>query len=210
MSLRILLVDDQPEVLDVLRRILADEKGIDGEPYRVEVESDHRHALERLHGERFEVVVVDMASPARHDEGLDVVRALSARSPVTIVLTAHPSYPNCVESMRAGAWDYLEKNPHDDTDPYDRLLASIRRGCEERLSRPDLGCPDPNARWAHEHFADLVERYPGEVVAILDEAVVDHAPEYAQLAERVEDRQRFPLVRPYLFAVPDPTGETAE
>jgi len=32
-------------------------------------------------------------------------------SSIKIVLTAHPLYQNCVKCLKAGAFDYIEKNP---------------------------------------------------------------------------------------------------
>jgi DNA-binding NtrC family response regulator len=206
--MRILVVDDQPEVLKSLGRVLSSAQGIDGEPYQVTLEQSHEKALDLVRRERFEVVVVDMVTQQRQDEGLDLLRALTAKSPITIVLTAYPSIPNCVAAMRAGVWDYLEKAPHDGSDPYDALLRSIEEGCRQRRDQPDLGRPDPNAQWVHENLESLMEAYPGQVVAILYGEVVEHGPTYGEVLDRLKGK--FPLVRPYVFSIPDPTEEVIE
>ncbi len=212
--MRILVVDNQPDMLESLVKVLSSAQGIDGGPYKVTPEQSYDKALDILKQERFEVVVVDADGGESRKEGLDaigpmrIVQALMDKSPITIVLTSSPSLSNCVAAIRAGVWDYLEKNSHDGSEFYDNLLRSIKEGCQHRLAQPDLGRPDPNARWVHENLKCLMEQYPGQVVAILDEEVLEYAPTYGEVLDRLEGK--FFLTRPYLFLVPDPTIEVIE
>lgn len=212
--MRILVVDNQPDMLESLVKVLSSAQGIDGAPYKVMPEQSHEKALDILKQKRFEVVVVDADGGESRNEGLGaigamhIVHALMDKSPITIVLTAYPSLPNCVAAMRAGAWDYLEKKPHDGSEFYDNLLRSIKEGCQHRLAQPDLGRPDPNARWVHENLKFLMEQYAGQAVAILDEKVLEHGPTYGEVLDRLDGK--FFLTRPYLFLIPDPTLEMIE
>jgi len=211
--MRILVVDNQPEMLESLVKVLSSAQGIDGAPYKVTPEQSHEKALDILKQERFEVVV-NADGGESDNEGLEaigamrIVHALMDKSPITIVLASSPSLPNCVAAIRAGAWDYLEKKPHDGSEFYDNLLRSIKEGCQHRLAQPDLGRPDPNARWVHENLKCLMQQYPEQVVAILDERVLEHGPTYGEVLDRLEGK--FFLTRPYLFLVPDPTLEMIE
>ncbi len=199
--MKVLVVDDQPEVLEPLGTIISNAADIDGSPYDVVTMSDHAAAVRRLDLERFDIVVVDMRTDARTDEGMDLVRELAERSAVTIVYTAYASLPDCVRAMRAGAWDYQSKIPDDGSDAYDNLLHSMAAGCRNRREQPDLGRPDPRVRWAHEHLERLVEGHAGRFVAILDGEVVEVGDSYDEVWARVSE-QPF-LVRPFVFAVPD-------
>ncbi|MHC4481430.1 MAG: response regulator, partial [Planctomycetota bacterium] len=106
--MKVLVIDDEPEVLKQIERVIASAKDPEGAPFEVTAEADHRAALRRLDEGRFDIVVTDMYMGPDDNEGLTILRQLTDKSPITIVLTAYPSIPNCVESMRAGAWDYLE------------------------------------------------------------------------------------------------------
>lgn len=203
--MRIFVIHDQREVLNTLDETLSSAKGIDGKPYEVIPEQDHQKALELVQQERFEVIVVDMVTDERLDEGLDIVRMLAGKSPVTIVLTAYPSISNCVAAMRGGAWDYLEKNPGDGSDPYENLLRSIEEGCNQRRKQLDLGQPDPNAQWIHENLEWLSQRYAGRAIAVLYEQILYDAPTYGEVLDYLKDK--FFLIRPCVFLVPDPNKE---
>ena len=204
--MRVLAIDDEPEVLRQIEKAIAGADGIDGKPYDVIGLDDHEEALRRLDGERFDVVITDMVMGPDEAEGLEILRQLTDKSPVIIVLTAYPSTPNCVASIRAGAWDYIEKVPKDESDPYETLIKSIREACEFRLAHPLAGRSNPDAKWVHEHLGELMEKHPGEMVAVLDGKVVDHGRSYGELAERVKGA--YPLAQPMMVSIPDATVET--
>ncbi len=206
--MRVLAIDDQPEALKQIEKAIASDRGPDGRAYEVVALADHNEALKRLDAERFDVVITDMVMGADEEEGLSVLRKLTDKSPITIVLTAYPSIPNCVASMRAGAWDYLEKVPDDGSDAYRNLLDSLREACRYRMEHPDAGRFDPDAKWVHEHLAELAGDYGGKVVAVLDQEVIDHDEDYAKLVERLKGMSA--VARPMIVSIPDPKVEAIE
>jgi DNA-binding NtrC family response regulator len=117
---RILVADDQPDILDALRLLLSDEG------YEVTAARSPGEALERLEGAEFDVAILDLnytRDTTSGQEGLDLmerIRALDPTLPV-LVVTAWSSVSGAVEAMRRGARDYIEK-PWDD----ERLLADVR------------------------------------------------------------------------------------
>jgi DNA-binding NtrC family response regulator len=204
--MKVLAIDDEPEALKQIEKAIASAQGPDGRPYEVAALTDHHEALKRLESEHFDVVITDMVMGTEEGEGLAILRELTDKSPITIVLTAHPSVSNCAASMRAGAWDYLEKVPDDRSDPYENLLQSLREACRFRIAHPEAGRSSPDTRWVHEHLGELVEKYGGEVVAILDGKVVDHDKAYGPVRDRV--KERYPVARPTLISIPDASVET--
>ena len=206
--MKVLAIDDQPEVLKQIEKALAAAEGPDGSPYEVVGMVDHEAALERLDAEHFDVVIADMVMGAQENEGLAILRALTDKSPITIVLTAYPSISNCVESMRAGAWDYIEKVPEDESDPYETLLRSVRQACEVRMAHPHAGRINPDSTWVRHHIGELMEEYGGEVVAVLDGKVVDHDAMYGALIDRVNER--YPVTPPTIVSIPDPKVDAVE
>ena len=109
-----LVVDDDPNMVSMLRRTL----GFEG--YRVSTAEDGESALRTAERERPDVVVLDVMLPGI--DGLDVCRRLRSRHDVPILLlTARGSVPDRVAGLDAGADDYLPK-------PFavDELLARVR------------------------------------------------------------------------------------
>ncbi|NOZ25415.1 MAG: sigma-54-dependent Fis family transcriptional regulator [Nitrospirae bacterium] len=101
---RILVIDDDVTVRDVLKDFLISEK------YSVSLEENGLDGLERLRKEYFDVVFLDLAMPVMG--GMDVLKAMkdtpNADTPC-IIITAYGTVKNAVEAMRAGAFDYVTK-----------------------------------------------------------------------------------------------------
>jgi DNA-binding NtrC family response regulator len=118
--LRILVADDQPDVLEAIRLLL---KAEGFETATVESPGEVRDAIEK--GD-FDLALIDLnytRDTTSGKEGLDLLsalRELDATLPV-VVMTAWGSVGGAVEAMQRGARDYIEK-PWDN----DRLLTTIR------------------------------------------------------------------------------------
>jgi two-component system response regulator MprA len=111
----ILVVDDEPAVLQALRRALA------FEGYKVRTADDGRAALDSLLSDPADAVLLDVSMPGI--DGLEVCRRLRAagdRTPI-LMLTARHATADRVAGLDAGADDYLVK-------PFalEELLARIR------------------------------------------------------------------------------------
>src|SRR5512134_3826640 len=117
---RVLVADDQADIVDALRLLLSDE-GFDVVSARSTSE-----VLERLEATEFDTAILDLnytRDTTSGQEGLDLlerIRAIDASLPV-LVMTAWSSVAGAVEAMRRGARDYIEK-PWDD----ERLVATVR------------------------------------------------------------------------------------
>ena len=123
---RILIADDQQDVIDALKLLLSD----DG--YEVTAARSSAEALDRLEAFDFDLAILDLnytRDTTSGQEGFDLmerIRALDPTLPV-LVMTAWSSVAGAVEAMRRGARDYIEK-PWDD----DKLLAAVRTQVELR------------------------------------------------------------------------------
>jgi CheY-like chemotaxis protein len=203
--MKVLVIDDEESSLKQVHKLLSDTPGPDGHPFDVTAVASHQDALQRL-DERYDVIITDMVMGQKETEGLDILGKLVGQSPVTIVLTARAAFPNCVEAMRMGAWDYLEKVPLDGSDPYENLLRSINRGYQARLATPNEVVMFHDSLWVRDHMGELMKKYPGELVAVLDGRDVDHDKEYDKLLTRVKGR--FPVSHPTIVSIPDTTAES--
>jgi DNA-binding NtrC family response regulator len=117
---RILVADDQPDVLNALALLLGDEG------YDVTAARSPGEALERLEAADYDLAILDLnytRDTTSGQEGLDLMERIRAVDPTLplLVMTAWSSVAGAVEAMRRGAGDYIEK-PWDD----ERLLATVR------------------------------------------------------------------------------------
>jgi DNA-binding NtrC family response regulator len=125
---RILVADDQPDVLNALQLLLSDEG------YDVTAARSPGEAIERLEASDFDLAILDLnytRDTTSGQEGLDLMERIRTLDPTLplLVMTAWSSVPGAVEAMRRGARDYIEK-PWDD----ERLRATVRTQVALRLA----------------------------------------------------------------------------
>jgi two-component system, NtrC family, response regulator PilR len=129
---RVLVVDDEVTLQNLLRRIL------EGEGYAVESALSGEEALKRLSGELFDLVLLDLQLP-----GVDGMHVLSAAPALQtdaqfIVVTGNGSVDSAVESMKLGAFDYINK-------PFrtEELLLTMDRALRDKAARREAAIPRP-------------------------------------------------------------------
>ncbi len=100
---RVLIVDDEPNMLDVLSDVLTDEG------YNVDVASSGTDAISKAAFGDFHVAVLDLKLPDM--SGLDILREIKSKTPqtVTIMITAYSSVDTAIQAMKIGAYDYITK-----------------------------------------------------------------------------------------------------
>src|SRR5258706_6340655 len=118
---RILIIDDEPIVREVLRDVLA------REAYSLTFAADAEGGLLALDRQEFDLVVLDLMLPGMG--GLESLTEIRRRDPdqVVVMLTAFGSVETAVQAMRMGANDYLTK-PFKNED----VLRAIGRGLIHR------------------------------------------------------------------------------
>jgi DNA-binding response OmpR family regulator len=115
----VLLVDDDPGVLDVVAFMLR------REGFEVDEERDGTAALERARSQAYDIVILDVMLPGM--SGTDVCRALRAESDVPILmLTARDAEIDRVLGLELGADDYVTK-PFSAAELLSRVRAILRR-----------------------------------------------------------------------------------
>jgi two-component system, NtrC family, response regulator PilR len=123
-SAQVLVVDDEPDIRELLERTLI-KMGLG-----VASVGTVSEAKEKLKDERFDLCLTDMRLP--DGEGLELVRhiaALGADLPVAVI-TAYGSADNAVAALKAGAFDYVSKPVG---------LEQLRALIKSALSLPDRG-----------------------------------------------------------------------
>lgn len=105
---RILIADDQPDVLEALRLLLKHEG------YKVESAESPQQVLRCIESREYDAAILDLnytRDTTSGQEGLDLlarIQVLDAMLPV-IVMTAWSSVDLAVEAMRRGARDFIQK-----------------------------------------------------------------------------------------------------
>ena len=124
---RILIVDDEADVVYSFQRVLADE------PVEVVGVTSGLEGLKRLKKEAYDLVLLDVRIGAEH--GIEIFRQIRKENSrqLVIVMTAHGTAQTAIEAMKLGAFDYILK-------PFDvpELLSILRRALQTAASMREL------------------------------------------------------------------------
>ena len=117
---RILVIDDERSIRNTLKDILEYEK------YSVELAEDGIKAFDKIKAASFDVVLCDIKMPGM--DGIEVLEKLQEVTPDTpvVMISGHGNIDTAVESIKKGAFDYIEK-PLD----LNRLLITIRNAMDK-------------------------------------------------------------------------------
>jgi len=127
---RILIVDDEPKLTDMLSDALTTEG------YYVDTSTDGMEAMDKFTQTNYDALLLDLKMEPIH--GLEVLRFVRKHDPnlIVIILTGHGSTESAVAALRYGAFDYLLKPT-----PPKTLHQLIQKGLQqqqESLRRQEL------------------------------------------------------------------------
>jgi two-component system phosphate regulon response regulator PhoB len=121
---RILIVEDEPEIREMIRYILEPLNYVIGEA------DNAQDARKLLSQNKFDLVLMDWMLPGR--SGLEFTKELKQNqrsAPLIIMLTARADESDKVQGLDSGADDYITK-PFSPRELVARIKAVIRRGAE--------------------------------------------------------------------------------
>jgi DNA-binding NtrC family response regulator len=118
---RILVVDDEESICDLLELILEEEG------YDVDTAQSKSSALEQFESDRYDVVLQDIK--LKNASGIDLLEEYRATDSAcrVIMITAYSTWESTVRAMRLGAFDYFKK-PFDN----DEIRSGIRCAIESK------------------------------------------------------------------------------
>ncbi len=152
---RVLLADDQQDVLTALKLLLADEG------YELETATSPNAVLKTLEEAEFDAIVMDLnytRDTTSGKEGLTLlqsIRGMDDTVPV-LMMTAWASVEGAVAAMKHGANDYIEKPWNDE-----RLVATLRTQIElRRALRDNRRLEAQNARLQTLGLPELIAESP--------------------------------------------------
>jgi DNA-binding response OmpR family regulator len=122
---RILLIDDEPGILNFVSR------GLRREGFTVDLAADGESGLKAALGPPYDLIILDLLLPG--SSGIDLLRHVIRQNPAqpVIVLSALTDTSSKVRSFELGAGDYLAK-------PFsiEELMARVRARLRDARSRP--------------------------------------------------------------------------
>ncbi|HYA86324.1 MAG TPA: HD domain-containing phosphohydrolase [Nitrospirota bacterium] len=130
---RILIIDDDPLVRDVLSDIFSQSGS-----YQPEIACDGHEGLKKIRESDFDMVFTDLTMPGIN--GIDFMKTAFKINPTlaVVVITGHSSIENATNAMREGAKDFITKpfSVSTVTSTADRLIGERRL-----LKKTDIGDP---------------------------------------------------------------------
>jgi DNA-binding NtrC family response regulator len=125
---RILVVDDEPNMLRLLKTILMDKTG-----YEVTTTNNPLEVSKLLQEGHYDLVVTDLKMPLV--DGIDligIVKNIDAAMPI-IVITAYGTIETAEEAIQKGAYDFITKPFRKET-----ILITIKRALEWKRMQGEL------------------------------------------------------------------------
>ena len=124
---RVLIVDDEPMISDVLARRLSKEG------YTCIRAKNGKEALQYFYNESFSLIISDIKMPEMG--GLELLKKLKTLSPriMVIMITAYPDLDMAVEAMRLGAYDFITKPV-----TLDLVVLSVKNALEKKRLEEEI------------------------------------------------------------------------
>ncbi len=163
---RLLVVDDEPEIRNVLHEFL-------GEAYQCVVVASAEEALALLAQRTFDLIISDITMELM--SGIEMIKHALRLAPRTVIImiSGHQSIEYPIEAMRAGAFDYIPK-------PFDlcQVEATVRRALNHRnlLESKNLH---------EEHLKELLRQHTAEIERLAYYDTVTNLPNRALFEDRL-------------------------
>jgi putative nucleotidyltransferase with HDIG domain len=169
MSPRILIVDDEVEITEILADLLS-------EDYDCLRAGSAEEALERLNQNEFHLVISDITMPGM--SGLDMIPHVKELSPDTVVvmISGMQTVESAIGALRLGAFDYLMK-------PFD--LRQVEAVVKRALEHHDLVVAK---RRYENHLEELVEQRTVELDKALNSLEAAYRSTLKALTAALETR----------------------
>lgn len=153
MTISVLVVDDEPALLEIIRIFL--EKGGD---ISVECASSGQEALQKINEREFDTIVCDYMMPGLDGIGLlKTIKSLGIETPL-IIFTGKGREEVVIDALNYGAYSYLQKGD-DPKGQFARLKELIMRAVQQRKAEKDLIENLQHYRKIVEAQTDLVYRF---------------------------------------------------
>jgi len=125
---RLLVVDDEPNMLRLLKTILMDKTG-----YEVVTTNNPLEVSKLLQDENFDLVITDLKMPLVDGIDLiDIIKKIDPGLPI-IIITAYGTIETAEEAIQKGAYDFITKPFRKET-----IFITIKRALEWKRMQGEL------------------------------------------------------------------------
>jgi two-component system, OmpR family, response regulator CpxR len=133
MTVKVLLIDDEPQFVEVLAERL------EARGFIVQTALTGDEGLAKLQEQEADVAILDVQMPGR--DGVETLREIKRIKPLieVIMLTGHATIESGIQGLKLEAYDYLMK-PTDTEDLVAKILRAYARKSEqeERIRRAEI------------------------------------------------------------------------
>ncbi len=194
-DVKILMIDDDNEILEDIKRWLKRFGYKEENMYKALSPNDVEKDYPDKH---FDVIIVDMRMDGVDDSGFKFIEKHKELSSIIIIFTANDNVIDCRKALRElKVWDYLPKAKNiDDTNPFEVLHNSIQEGIRYKLKWGN----SKNDNWISEHLDELISKYNGKYISVMDEKVIESAESEEELKELLNKHNR-PSIMPVTLKV---------
>jgi len=172
---RIMVVDDEPLILEVVSRMLGDED------YEIVTFESANDAISEIMAQRdaYDVVLTDLMMPEK--SGIELLRELGLADPqvVKIVMTGYATVDNAISCLREDTYDFIQKLFRKK-----ELLALMHRAVEYRQLRKE------NERY-QQHLEEMVRERSAQVAASLEEVKRSYEFTLEALVAMLDAREKY-------------------
>ena len=128
MAEQLLVVDDEPNMLRLLKTILMDKTG-----YEVSTTNNPLEVNKMLQEKPYDLVVTDLKMPLVDGMDLiDIIKKIDPQIPI-IIITAYGTMETAEEAVQKGAYDFITKPFRKET-----ILITIKRALEWKKMQKEL------------------------------------------------------------------------
>lgn len=124
---KILIVDDEQNILDVLSLVLSSER------HKIDTSLDGFTAIEKVKNNKYDLVLLDIKMPRM--DGLEVLEKIMEidKSLIVIMISGHGTFETAVEATKRGAYNFIQKPPD-----LEELKLAIRNAIEYKKSKDEV------------------------------------------------------------------------
>lgn len=128
----ILLIDDEPDVLKTVERMLL------LEDYNVSTSTNGKQAIEMLHKTAFDLVITDIRMPGM--DGIEVIEKVKAYDPSIeiIVLSGYATLENAIEALKEGGAFHFVLKPLNDLDSFYHVISQALEKRQLKIKNTQL------------------------------------------------------------------------
>ena len=121
MSTEILIIDDNPDISNILKDIISDAG------YETRIAANYNQALKEIDKKLPDVAIIDVKLDKGDNDGIELLSHIKKKNkdiPV-IIISGHANIEMAIKSLKSGAFEFLEK-PFDE----ERLMNFVKRAVE--------------------------------------------------------------------------------